>query len=392
MSTDASYRFERGADYKMQANACLRAARLLEEIAGGIVHPVIDVCPEKFSTAEIRLRQPRIARILGQTIDPHVADNILTALGFIKKAENVWQVPSFRVDIFGEIDLIEEIARHSGYNNIPVTLPKGEKKYQADYSGFELERSINDFLRATGMEEAYTYTFVNHSKEPIRIVNPISETASALRTSLLHNLQDSIAYNLRHRNEDVRLFEIGRIFLAQGEKVAVGIAAMMEYRELKGIVENMLQALQYAKTMVEEGSITINGKPIGQMIQTSIESHPLQLCEIYVSDLIDIPQESVRYQPIIPYPVIERDISFLIFENVRYSQLDDTFKQLNISSLRNWKLIDRYKGKNVPAGKVSLTFRLTFQAQDRTLTSEEVDRDFESLIGALTNNFQIERR
>jgi len=392
-STDASYRFERGADYKMQANACLRAAALLEECAGGTVHPVIDVCPGKFVPAEIRLRQPRIARILGQTIDPHLADNILTALGFLKKAEYLWQVPSFRVDIFREIDLIEEIARHFGYNNIPSTLPKAEKKYQADYPIFQLEREVNQFLRGAGLEEALTYSFVNDSTEcAIRIVNPISETATVLRMSLIPNLQESVAYNLRHRNEDVRLFEIGRVFLPETEKTALGIAMLAEYRDLKGILESMLEALQYDRPTIRDGSISIEGKLIGKMIQTQSESHPLQLCEIYLSDLIQLPKQRLSYNPVIPYPFVERDVSFLVSNEIRYSQLEDMVHGIDIPALRKWKLVDRYQGKNIPPGKVSLTLRFIFQAPDRTLTSEEVDRMFETIVRTLSQNFEIELR
>lgn len=390
LSTDASYRFERGADYKMQANACLRAAALLEECAGGTVHPVLDVSPGKFVAAEIRLRQPRIARILGQTIDPHLADNILTALGFIKKAEYLWQVPSFRVDIFREIDLVEEIARHFGYNNIPSTLPKAEKKYQADYPTFQLEREVNQFLRGAGLEEAFTYSFV--SEGAIQIVNPISETAKALRLSLIPNLQESVAYNLRHRNEDVRLFEIGRVFLPEAEKTALGIAMLGEFRVLKGILESMIQALQYARPAIQDGSISIKGKNIGKIIQTHADSQPLQLCEIFLSDLIQLPKQGISYDPVIPYPFVERDVSFLVSDKIQYSQLEDMFQGIDIAELRSWKLVDRYQGKNIPPGQVSLTLRFTFQAPDRTLTSEEVDRMFAQIVRTLSQNFTIEVR
>ena len=393
LSTDASYRFERGADYKIQANACLRAATLLEEIAGGTVHPVLDVTPGKFVQSEIRLRQARISRILGQTIDPHLADNILTALGFIKKAENLWQVPSFRVDIFREIDLIEEIARHSGYNNIPETLPKEEKKYQKDYATCDLEQAVNQILRGAGIDEAYTYSFVNESDgASVRILNPISETATVLRTTLLQNLTESVAHNLRHRMEDAKLFEIGRVFLKEGEKTALGIAALLEYRDFKGIFETLFRALQYDTPSIEDGNISLHGKQLGRMIQTEIESRPLQLCEIYLSDLIQIQKRVLRYEPVIPFPVVMRDLSFLVNQDVPFSKFQGFLAGLDVPSMKDWKLIDRYEGKNVPAGKVSLTFRLIFQAPDRTLTSEEADAMFDAIVRDLSEQFQIELR
>jgi phenylalanyl-tRNA synthetase beta chain len=393
LSTDASYRFERGADYKLQASASLRAAALLEEFGGAEIHPVIDVCPGKFMPGEIRVRQQRISRILGYAIDPHLADNILTALGFIKKAENLWQVPSFRVDIFREIDLIEEIARHSGYNNIPATLPKGEKKYQEDYATYEMERSLTQILRGAGLEEALTYSFMSDPKEnSIRILNPVTETASFLRTSLLPALEESVGYNLRHKNEDVRLFELGRVFLPGGEKTALGIAALMSYRDLKGILESLFSALQHETPAIVDGSLSLQNQKIGRIIQTEIGSEALQLCEIYLSDLHALPKQALRYKPVVPYPVVQRDVSFLIDQGVLYSRLQDALKNLNIPALRECKLIDRYEGKNIPSGKVSLTLRLTFQANDRTLTSQEADGMFDTAIARLSHEFQIEIR
>jgi phenylalanyl-tRNA synthetase beta chain len=393
LSTDASYRFERGVDYKMQATACRRAAALLAEIAGGTPHAVMDVAPGKFIQPEIRLRHQRITRILGQHIDPHLADNILTALGFIKKSEHLWQVPSFRVDVAREIDLIEEIARHNGYNNIPSTLPKTDKKYQADYPTFEMERAVNQFLRGAGFDEAFTHSYGTGSEnEAIKILNPISETMSTLRTSLLPNLQQSIEFNTRHRNENVRLFEIGRVFLPYGEKIALGIAAMSEYREIKGVVESLFEALQYDQPTFGNGSIQCNGPQIGSFQQISIEGYPLQLCEIYLSDLQQQPKRQLRYQQVIPYPFVERDVSFIISNQVSFSQLETTFHNVKLPNFTSWKLIDRYSGKNIPEGKVSLTLRLIFQAPDRTLTSEEVDAMYDQIVQRLSQDFAIELR
>ncbi len=393
ISSDASYRFERGVDYRMQATTCRRASLFVEKYAGGTIHPVLDVCPGRFLPAEIRLRQSRIARILGTGIDPHLADNILTSLGFIKKAENLWQVPSFRVDIFKEIDLIEEIARHYGYNKFPNTLPATRKKYQADYPTYEMERGIGQFLRGAGIDEACTYSFAAGSGTGrVNIINPISETARQLRTSLMPNLRESIEHNLRHRNENVRLFETGRIFLPEGEKTALGIAMLADYRELKGIVEQLLQSLQYERPVISEGTVFVSGLPVGNLTQTVADSHPLQLAEIYLNDLIRIPLKQLRYSPIISYPFVDRDVSFVLDETITYSNLVETIRNEKIPELRSWNLVDRYQGKNILAGKVSLTIRLIFQADDRTLTSEEVDAMFGKVVSALESNFRIQLR
>ncbi len=266
LSTDASFRFERGADYGIQAYACHRASSLLEQISGGKAHAILDVNVISFPAKEIELRPARIDRVLGENIATDVAERYLKSLGFTKKAERIWEVPSFRVDVSMEIDLIEEIARLYGYNNFADTLPKGEKKYQDDYPTFQLERDFSEFLRAARIDEAYTYSFVNPNlpfapqEQRIRIINPVNENSAELRSSLIPNLMESVEYNLRHRNREVRAFEIGHVFLQNGEKTVVGIAILGEYRELKGILEAALPALHYPCPVFRKGKILVGDR------------------------------------------------------------------------------------------------------------------------------------
>lgn len=398
LSTDASFRFERGVDYAQQAYACRRAASMLEEIASGKAQALLDVNTVSFQPKEIELRPTRIERVLGEKIDAQFADQALKDLGFLKKSEHRWEVPSFRVDVSLEIDLIEEIARLYGYNKFKDSLPSSEKKYQPDYSTFQLEREFSLFLRSARIDEAYTYSVVNPNspylsqEKRIRIVNPVTETAAELRTSLIPNLLESVEYNLRHRNRDVRLFEIGHVFLNEGEKTSLGIVIIGEYRELKGIIEAGLPALHYPRPVFRKGKIFVQDRQIGELKQLSVDSSPVQVCEISLTDLVTVPIEVLVYQPINSYPFVERDASLLLSEAVKFEQIDQTFKNLNIPELRSYVLTDRYQGPNTPAGVASLTFRFTFQAPNRTLTSEEVDRLYARIVDEFAKDFGAELR
>ena len=398
LSTDASYRFERGVDPLLQHVAIRRAALLLEQIAGAKVHSVLDVNVMQTRQHQIKLRPERISRILGQAVDQDFVETVLTSLGFAQEEENVWTVPSFRVDITREIDLIEEIARHFGYNNLPSTLPEGGIKYQEDYPAYTLERAVSQFLQGANVDEAVTLSFVNQSspfikpEKRIHILNPISETANELRESLIPGLLESIDLNLRHRNRDVRLFEIGHTFHPDGEKVKLGIAVISDYQDLKGIVEGALIALQYPKPEVKDGKIVVNETGLGEINQYDLEGNTIHTAELSLSDLIQIPKTKTKYKPIIPYPPIERDLTFVIDEQILYSKMEDVFKQLAIPEIRSFKLIDRYKGKNTEAGKVNLTFRIIFQSENRTLLSEEVDALCAKIVAEFARSFDAELR
>jgi phenylalanyl-tRNA synthetase beta chain len=347
---------------------------------------------------QVELRPERIERILGEPVDQSFVETVLTGLGFVQEEKNRWTVPSFRVDITREIDLIEEVARHFGYNNFPSTLPEGGIKYQEDYPTYGLERAVSQFLQGARVDEAVTLSFVNQSspfikpEKSIQILNPISEAANELRNSLIPGLLESIDLNLRHRNRDVRLFEIGHTFHPHGERVMLGIVLIGDYQELKGIVEDAIVALQYPEPEVKDGKILIGEIELGDISQYDLEGNTVYAGELSLSDLIQIQKIKTKYKPIIPYPPIERDLTFVIDEQVPYSKMEGVFKQLAIPEIRSFKLIDRYKGKNAEPGKVNLTFRIIFQSENRTLLSEEVDALCAKIVAEFARSFGAELR
>ena len=394
LSTDASYRFERGVDYRMQPIAIRRAAALLQEYAGATPYPVLDVTAKLPAPVLIKLRPERAERILGQKIDFHFIDNTLTSLGFLKRSEREWEVPSFRVDVTKEIDLVEEVARIYGYNRFPNTLPSAEQKYQRDYPSYDLERRISEYLRAARFDEGCSFSLVpfRPDQDRIQLINPLSEAASQLRASMIPGLLESVEFNLRHRTEKVRLFEIGHIFPKDGERTAVAMAMIGDYRELKGVLEGLFPALEFETPTFSENAISVDGQQVGRMEQHSIEGHSVQACELLLDRVLRLPKRALRYQPIIPYPYVERDVSFLLDEKIRYADLANAFAAMNIPELRSFKLVDRYKGPNTPAGKVSLTFKLIFQLENRTLTSEEVDAIYNRIVNQFASQFAASLR
>ena len=398
LSTDASYHFERGVDYEIQATACRRAARLLQDIAGGMPHAILDVCAKQFETPEIALRPARIEAILGQKIDSTFIERTLKSLGFQNTSGNRWQVPSFRVDVLREIDLIEEIARHYGYNRFPDTLPSTTGKLQSDYPTYRMERRAAEFLRAAQIDETCTFAFVNpqssfkSGKVYNKVINPLSEAATELRASLIPNLVDAVEYNLRHRNENVRLFEIGRVFLHNEEQTMLGIVILGEYQDLKGVLEGMFPALLYPPPDIHTSAILIGNERIGELRQLRVEDRQVQVAELSLTRVIALERKDKRYQPIIPFPRVQRDVSFIVNDDIPYSQFEEAFQKLGIEDLRSWKLVDRYKGANTPPGTVSLTFQLVYQSHSRTLTSEEVDTSHNRVIEDFARRFSAELR
>jgi phenylalanyl-tRNA synthetase beta chain len=398
LSTDASFRFERGVDPNLQDIAIRRAALLLEQLAGATIHPVLDVNVMDVSKKKIQLRPERVVRILGEKIDPKFIHRILTSLGFGDAGNNEWEVPSYRVDVNREIDLIEEVARHYGYNNFPSTLPPVARKYQEDYPTYSLEHAFSQFLQGAGIDEGNSYSFVNplspfiDAGKRIRILNPISETANELRSSLIPGLLDAVDLNLRHRNREVHLYEIGRTFHQEGEKIRLGIVMIGEYQDLKGILESAFPALEYPRPQIQDGKIQLNNADLGKINEHEVEGYKVQAAELSLSDLIAIPKTKTTYKPIIAYPDVERDVTFIIDEKVTYSAMEDAIQKLKIPDLRSYKLIDRYIGKNTPEGKISVTFRFVFQSETRTLLSEEVDALYAKIVAEFAKVFGAELR
>ncbi|HSE31959.1 MAG TPA: phenylalanine--tRNA ligase subunit beta [Pyrinomonadaceae bacterium] len=448
MDTEASRRFERGADCENILNAQERCVQLICEIAGGVAtENSIDVYPNPSVPRVITLRTKRVEDLTSLRVETRDINRILTSLGFDKKNESedalTFGVPSWRVDVEQEEDLVEEVARHSGYHHIRSELPPS--MMAGEYQPTELKqrllrRTLNDF----GYDEAINYSFIrkhdefdlipafsSRQSEPVELSNPIIEDAAWMRPTLLPGLLDSLKHNLNHGMRDVRLFEIGRIFggshggdlpeerlamamLATGGAVDENVAQApreLDLFDLKGAFEAALDSMNMTSLvfrnssvrhlrMGQAGEILLNdGKPIGTFgrLAESIASsykfrQPVYVLEMDLSALFAAPEKTIQYSRLPKYPSVVRDLTLLVGRDVTFAALTKVVKDQNVADCRDVNLVGTYEGPNIPAGKRSITLRIEYRADDRTLRDEEVEERHASLTASLLETFAAEQR
>lgn len=440
LSTEASYRFERGADPQAQVRAADRVAQLIAEIAGGeVLGGAIDVCPRPARRDPVRLRLSRFERLIGFGVEIERAAHILRALGFDIQVVGEDQLlavpPSFRADVSCEEDLIEEIARHIGYDRVKLTLPAwgGAGSY---LSGEERRRQVRQALAALGFSEAISFSFVNEerdllfrprNKSAVRIANPLDASQATMRTSLLAGLLGALERNFNYGNRDVKLFEIGKVFEAgpgrplERESLALAMSGyvapgdwrnrrMVDFYDLKGAVEAVLEALKISGFTIErpdveylhpgQSAALVRG---GLRVACFGRLHPrtaslykfrqaVFVAEIDLGSLMELPAERASYSALPRLPASHRDISAILPESVAWSDLERAIADLGIKEIVSVRLFDVYKGGGVPEGARSLAFRVTYRGEGRTLTDQEVNQMHDRVRGMLQNRFGAQLR
>lgn len=426
IASDSSYRFERGIDPEGIDRASQRAAKLIKDYAGGeIACGVIDKRTGRQETKKITLRMERLHKVLGVEIKRDVAIDILTKLQFnvLNDVDNFidLEVPNFRGDVYREIDLIEEVARIYGYNNIPTKTSisvrgSARNKYEI------VEDTIHQFLNGLGFYEVKTFSIVDASplqsvnlwsdKGGIDIANPLRQEESRLRTSLLPSLIRTKRYNMDHGTEQVKIFEIAKVYLAGNklpqEKTCLSILADTDFLALKGIVESLLLNLgippkqewtvfNESRLFMDEraASIQMDNTVLGYLGEASSKlGFKTQSClaEIDLDLLIEKSNFAKKYENIPQYPPVFRDLAVIVTEEVTWSSIEKCIAGTQAAFLKEANFFDVYRGKQIPAGKKSIAFNLCFQALDRTLTSEEVDSAQQSIIDALHKTLGAELR
>ena len=444
LSTESSYRFERGVDYKNTLIAANRAAQLIAELAGGeIVGGYIDENPVKFEDVEVELRVSRTNKILGIELSREIISDILQRLGIQVQKSNgdvlICTIPSFRPDLTREIDLIEEVARIYGYDKIP-----GDSRINFEISidkiQQRLEDKIREILTGYGLYEVMNNTLLSEDEanfdnlKSVKILNPISQELSHLRPSLIPGLLKTVALNHRFSEHDLQLYEIGRVMIARKEKVSgvddylelerLGIcltgklidknwkenAIVSDIFYLKGIVEALLEKLalenvnftSYYASENEFYSIEIKtfiGKTyIGSLYKMNenylkkfdIEK-PVYVAEFDLGLLRSLPKSMVVFKRLSNYPKIERDISFFVDNEVPYEKIEKLIWNSADKLLINVYLFDLYFDPK-KSDKKSLAIRLEFQSYEKTLTAEEVDTRVNKITSALEKEFNIQLR
>ena len=441
LSTDASYRFERGSDIGFAPRAALMAASLLTQMGGQASRGLIDRFPKPPKARTVRLRLRRITELLGVEVPESFVVEVLVRLGFSLEGSShgAWrvEVPAFRVDISREADLVEEVARFYGYDRIPAEVtPASSFAHVVNRKRDRLAR-IRATLLGQGFDEVINWSFADPEREAaaasgraaVPIQNPISNRASVMRTTLLPGLLENAAWNLNRGLEGVHIFETGNIYywgddekhredlhlglLSTGLLPGAGLAAAAaetDFYVIKGAVETALEALRFTPAGFEErdqasfepGSalaVLYKGQQVGHLgrlsralAATSSVERAVYAAEIDLSALFEKAARPFEYTPVPKFPGAVRDLSFLIDRNISYGEVARVLGKLDQPLVERSELVDRFAGPPVPPDKVSLTVRLHFRHPQRTLVADEVDRAAREIVGQLGSELDIQLR
>lgn len=437
LRTDASYRFERGADIEMADWASRRAAQLIVQVAGGRWLPgVVDAYPRPFIPQQITLRHARASDLLGIELSPAQNVEFLRKLG-LPVSENgiscTVTVPSFRVDLKREVDLIEEIARLYGVDRIPATPPRGAIGSNPYDLVHDQIAEIRRILTGLGLTEGQGQTLISSQAAelvlrrdpaqadaaPIALARPLSSDMNVLRPSLMPGLLDALRHNLNHQNRNVALFEVGRVFGQGTEERRLAIAltgqrypefwsgpereVKCDIYDLKGILEELfesfgLRGISYQRRpaasefYVESAVVQLGKLPLGelgQLMPTLAKRYDLRdavyLAELNLDQLLARRSTVKSFKPLASFPSIRRDVAMLVSESTTHEAVLAAVKQAKAPYLETVELFDVFRGKTVPEGQKSVAYAFTYRHPERTLTDAEANAAHERLLAEFKN-------
>ena len=449
LETEAAYRFGRGIDYGGCVSAANRAVQLIQELSGGrVVEGVIDAYPKPIQRDPIRFSVRKAVEIIGTDILEKEAKTYLEDLELDVREEDedvlVVNPPSFRGDLEREIDLVEEIARLHGYDRIPVTLPKGPASPERPDKLSLSEREAKKVLTHYGYYEAITYSFISPSvcdqinlgpddprRSHLQILNPLTEDFSTLRTTLIPGLLETVRYNLSRKNSNLKIFELKKVYFPQdGAKLpkevkylagfAMGLnedvhwtspPRPVDFYDIKGCIEGLLEVLQvkgvdFAKAEdipyfhPGKASRIFRGKEalgvLGEVHPQILSRYEIPgkayLFEIDFEQLVKGAGEGRQFQPLPKFPAVYRDLSVVIEETLEAEKVIRAIRSFQQPFIEEVDLFDVYRGAPIPEGKKGISYRIRYQAQDRTLTDEEVNEYHEKVISRLKEIFPLALR
>ena len=431
MRTEASALFEKGLDPENCLPAINRACQLLSEFGGEVVSGVIDVYPGKKEQKKLPFEPEKMNRFLGLSISEEEMVKILTSLEFTVKDGEVF-VPTFRNDIEGMADVAEEVARIYGYDRIPSTMMRGSVCVGGKTEKQLLEDAIRRELAASGLYEAITFSFIDpkeldmvkiaaddNRRNMVKISNPLGEENSVMRTEMLSSIMKSLRTNYNRRNPEAGIFELGTVYCpVEGETlpeeklvVAVGMYGNKDFYDVKGIVEQLLDSIGIAKydfSVCENdpsfhpgrtAEVWVKGEKVGIVGQV----HPEAAANFKISaevygalldfnTLLKYHTTDRHYKALPKFPATGRDIAVLVDKNIPIGDIVKIFEKQQSEILREYKLFDVYQGEQVGEGKKSVAYSLTFRADDRTLTDQEVGAVMDKILEALQKELNAELR
>ena len=447
LSTDASYRFERTVDPNNTGFAADRAAILIAEVAGGeILKDLIDVYPKKITTKNVKFRFSRMNKLLGYNISEKRVLNILDKLGIetaqVQKSEDQLKltVPTFRPDLEREVDIIEEIARINGYDNIPavsrisITL---EKKYDES----EFTDKVRNATTALGLFEILNNPLQDERSakltgKPMKLLNPLSADMAYLRTSLLPGALSVVAHNIRNGQKNLAFFEIGNVFnrllndeiqsfkdFSEEKKLLIVLSGKVsekgwnskekeaDFYSLKGLVDSFLTKFSldnvlndsynhngntiyaYNFTKKLKNDIIGTGGIVKKEVLKQFDVNQDVFCfELNLEFLKNFETSEKHYSEPVKYPKVVRDFAFIFDKSVPYENVIKSIKKESSELLKEVNLFDLFENEDIGKDKKSMAFTLEYQSDSRTLTEEEVEKEFMRLISSVEKNFNAKLR
>ena len=431
MHTEASHRFERGADIDMAPLAIDRAAQMIAELAGGeILRGLVDVYPAPRRREDLVLRRSEIRRVLGADIPWEDVERTLRSLGFVteRRGTEGWRVtpPSFRLDVNKEIDLVEEVARQFGYDRLPARLRPAPPRPERDLLR-EKEMAVSNLLCSLGYYEAIQSSLVDPEENsrfsdetPVILANPLSQDASALRSSAAPSMVHALRWNLDRDQNDVRLFELGKTYAwsssgapAERRVLSLGLTGHrrppsihdserpLDFFDLKGDLEVLLglfeipgvefetaecahyESSQSGRFLAQGQSLLIFGRLSREIERDYKLRQPAWLAEVDFERLVAFPLHSRVFRPFSKFPAVERDFSLVIPERATFARLEAALRDLALEEIQSLHPVDLFRGGSIPAGHYSLLLRVTFQSGAHTLTSEEISAASQRVMAAI---------
>lgn len=450
LMSESSYRFERGVDIENVLYANERASQLISLLANGTVaNGIVDIYPKKATNKTVRFRFDRAKKVIGVNLSEQKMIYILESLGFKQKEKTDFDVtcsiPSYRVDVQSEIDLIEEVARFYGFDSIPedttFTFIKSGQKVSENLAIPPLRKTIRDYFVSNGFTEFLTPNLSNpkiaklFSDEAnfIELANPLGEELSIMRTSVVLSILQAIGWNFRVGRKDLRVFEIGKEFTPTNQKTKFvdgilerkvlvfalsGLAYPLQwgikkrevdFYDLKGIVHNFLvhfgiknYSLQNLNSPIftpEAQEIIFKNRSLGhfgliseKIFQVLDLENPIYVAKIFIEELYTLQETFPKFSRISPYPVVRRDLAFVVESNLNAEEIELAIKESAGKFLKEIIIFDVYKGRNIGENRKSIAFALIFSSMEKTLTDDEVDEAVCNIIESVRSKFSAELR
>ena len=436
LRTEASSRFEKGIDINLAEEAVNRACQLIEELGcGTVLNGMLDYYPQKEEVQKVTVNPVRINKLLGVNVPMDQFINILESLEFkcnlVSSEVLELEVPTFRLDITEDADILEEIARIYGYNNIPSASLEGNATAGVKTDKQKFIDNVKSNSIACGLNEILTYSFVSprgvdkinlpaddEKRNFVKIMNPLGEETSVMRTTLIPNMLDVISTNISHKVEEVSAFECGNTFIPQEglpietKKYCVGMYGKeVDFFVLKGVIESVLNNVGLKGYEIEPETTNLTFHPgrcakivynniyigtFGELHPDVIENYNLGQ-RVYVAEInIDTVFENLNltksYNPLPKYPSTSRDIALIVKDEVFVKQIEDIIKANGEDLVESYKLFDVYKGAQIEEGHKSIAYSITYRSKDKTLIDEDVAKVHEKILSELSEKLNANLR